>query len=107
MKDSADQEANEKAEETIGLAKTVARLDTAKQVLEEYFGDSRGPIKLGDLVASGDFDDSGIEIEGTRETAVLTATNEDIAFATANLFLIAAGLPEIQDRDVLRQQGVA
>jgi len=78
--------------DTVEWAKTLARHDTARQIINEYFGGTGNePVELGDLVGDGELEDGTIKLEGMKRTVHLTCSTEGMARATANTFLQKAG----------------
>jgi hypothetical protein len=92
MKSEADEQAREFDEETPESARVIAKLETAEQVLEEYFGDQRGPVELGDIVASSVYEGGTVELNGLKNSAMLTVSDEANARATADAILGGADL---------------
>lgn len=78
---------------TVEWAHTLARHDTARQIITEYFGGTGSEsVDLGDITASSLYEDGTIELIGMKgRKAHMTVESESTALATADTFLAEAG----------------
>lgn len=92
VKEESEESADEYDEECPDFAREMAKLDTAKQVLREYFDDRQGPVALGTIAASTVYEGGVVELMGATDAAVLEVEDEVDARAAADSILQGAGL---------------
>lgn len=91
MKQSAAEKANEFDEETEESARVVAKLDTAKQTLSEYFGDGPTEVEVAQMTG---YQNGAVEFRGVNGSAVLTFPDEAQARGAADAILDCNGIED-------------